>query len=94
MGQHQTEKNPLDRLQARAHADPQPTPDERPAVRVARVHLGRVAIHVARELVEQDHQRHQKPRMLDVQRPMVVVPAGRERDLHPEPVPDLLVGLL
>ena len=32
--------------------------------------------------------------MLDVQGPMVIVPAGREGDLHPKPVPDLLVGLL
>ena len=54
----------------------------------------RVAVHVAGELVEHDHQRHQQARVLDVQRPVVVVPPRRQRHVGAEPVPDLLVGLL
>ena len=80
--------------QARAHPDAQPAPDQRQAARVAGVHLRGLAVHVAAELVEHDHQRHQQARMLDVQRPVVVVTPGREGDVRAELVPDLLVGLL
>ena len=75
-------------------ADAQPALHQRQAARVAGVHLGRVAVHVAAELVEHDHQRHQQARVLDVERPVVVVPPRRQRHVGAEPVPDLLVGLL
>ena len=94
MGQRQAEEDPLDRPQARADADPQPALHQRQAARVAGVHLRRLAVHVAAELVEHDHQRHQEARVLDVQRPMVVVPARRQGHVGAEAVPDLLVGLL
>ena len=94
VGQHQAEEDPLDRAQASAHADAQPALHQGQAARVAGIHLRRVAVHVAGELVEHDHQRHQQARVLDIQGPVVVVPPGRQRHVRAEPVPDLLVGLL
>ena len=94
VGQRQAEEDPLDRAQACAHADAQPALDQGQAARVAGIHLGRVAVHVAGELVEHDHQRHQQARVLDVQGPVVVVPPRCQGHVGAEPVPDLLVGLL
>ena len=80
-------------LQPRPDADAQPALHQRQAARVAGVHLRRVAVHVAAELVEHDDERHQQARMLDVERPVVVVPARGQRHVGAEAVPDLLVGL-
>ena len=94
MGQRQAEEDPLDRAEAVARADAQPALHQGQAARIAGVHLRRVAVHVARELVEHDHQRDQQAGVLDVQRPVVVVPPRGERDIRAEAVPDILVGLL
>ena len=94
MGQREAEEHPLDRPQPRPDADAQAALDQRQAARVAGVHLRRVAVHVAAELVEHDDERDQQARMLDVERPVVEVPARGQRHVGAEAVPDLLVGLL
>ena len=94
VGQHQAQEDPLHRAQALADTDAQPSLHQVAATRIAVVHLGRVAVHVARELVEKDDQRHQKARVIDVERPVVVVTFRRQRHVGAEAGPDILVGLL
>jgi hypothetical protein len=94
VGQHQAEEDPLDRAQVRAHSGTQPALDQREAVRIAVVHPGRVAIHVAGELIQQQHQRHQQARVADIQCPVVVVTLRRQRHVGAKAFPDFLVGLL
>jgi len=94
VGEHQAKENPFDRSQASAAAGPESPLHQREAVRVAGVHLRRVAVHVAGKLVEHNHQRHQQARVLNIQGPVIVVPPGCERDLGAKLGPDLLVGSL
>jgi hypothetical protein len=94
VGQHQAQEDPLDRLQAFARAGAQRTLHQVPAVRVIGIHPGGSAIHVARELVEQDDQGHQQARVLGVESPVVVLPLGRPHHFCAEAVPDLAIGLL
>ena len=94
VGEREAEEDALDRPEPPGDPDPQATPDEREAAPVAGVHLRRLAVHVAAELVEHDDERHQQARVLDVQRPVVVVAPGCERDVGAELVPDRGVGRL
>ena len=94
VGEREAEEHPLDRPEARADPDPQPALDEGEAARVAGVHLGALAVHVAAELVEHDDEGDQQARMVEVERPMVVVAARGQRDVGAEAAPDLPVGRL
>ena len=94
VGQHQAEEDPLHRAQTSVHAHPQPPLHQPLTARVTGIHLGRVTVDVAGELVEHDHQRHQQARVLDIQGPVVVLPGGRQCHGRAEPIQDVLVRLL
>jgi len=54
VGEREAQEDALDRPEAGADPDPEPALDEGEAARVAGVHLGALAVHVAAELVEHD----------------------------------------